>query len=58
MTMSEHDEAMHMMDWMEVRWWWHTRAAEVCGGDSEHGSARQASERERSERESENERAQ
>ena len=52
-----HDEAMHMIDWMEVWRWWRTSATEVCSGDGEHGSARRASERERAEGESENERA-
>ena len=42
-----HGEAMHMLDWMEVRRWWRASAVKVCGGDGEHGSARQANERER-----------
>jgi len=53
-----HGEATHVMDWMEVRWWWRASAAEVGSDDGEHGSARRASERERAEQESENERAQ
>ena len=53
-----HDEAMHMMDWMEVRRWWRASAVKVCGGDGEHGSTRRDCERERAERESENERGQ
>jgi len=48
-----HGEAMHMLDWMEVWRWWCACMVEVCGGDDEHSSARQASERERAKRESE-----
>ena len=35
-----HSEAMHVMDWMEVRRWWRASVVEVCGSDGENGSAR------------------
>jgi len=52
-----HGEAMHVMDWMEVRRWWRTSTAGERG-NGDYGAARLRESESEAERESENGREQ